>query len=234
MADVPSDGMATRGGSQLLPHIPWVLPFAVFMLLLGLMPRLGLHPAADQAVRLAIVGGVLLAVSRPVIDWRIQRWMASVAVGLLVFVLWILPDLLIPTWHDGVIFNNKIVGRPHGHFPAEGQTQPLALSLRFLRAAVLVPIVEELFWRGWLPRVVLNPDFRRVPLGSYTPAVFVITALLFATEHGSWWDVGLMAGLVYNWWMFRTRSLADCILAHAVTNACLSAYVISAGKWQYW
>ena len=60
------------------------------------------------------------------------------------------------------------------------------------------------------------------------------TALLFASEHGAMWDVGLAAGLLYNFWMRRTRSLGDLILAHAVTNACLSAYVLSRGRWEYW
>jgi membrane protease YdiL (CAAX protease family) len=48
------------------------------------------------------------------------------------------------------------------------------------------------------------------------------------------WDVGLMAGLAYNWWMRRTRSLGDLMLTHAVTNACLSAYVLIEGRWEYW
>jgi membrane protease YdiL (CAAX protease family) len=58
--------------------------------------------------------------------------------------------------------------------------------------------------------------------------------VLFASEHGAYWDVGLAAGVAYNWWMVRTRSLGDLILAHAVTNLCLSVYVIAAGKWEYW
>jgi hypothetical protein len=57
---------------------------------------------------------------------------------------------------------------------------------------------------------------------------------LFASEHGSYWEVGLAAGIVYNWWMLRTRSLADCMLAHAVTNGALSAFVIATGAWRYW
>jgi membrane protease YdiL (CAAX protease family) len=57
---------------------------------------------------------------------------------------------------------------------------------------------------------------------------------LFVSEHGELWDVGLAAGLAYNWWMRRTRSLGDLILAHAVTNACLSAYVLTSGRWEYW
>ena len=83
-------------------------------------------------------------------------------------------------------------------------------------------------------RWLIAPDFRRVPMGACTAASFWIVALLFASEHGSFWDVGLAAGIVYNWWMVRTRSLGDLILAHAVTNGCLSLYVVAAGKWQYW
>ena len=79
-----------------------------------------------------------------------------------------------------------------------------------------------------------QPRFPEGPLGTFTPVIFVVTAVLFASEHGSWWDVGLLAGLAYNWWMLRTRSLGDCILAHAVTNGCLAAYVVSQGRWEYW
>ncbi len=99
---------------------------------------------------------------------------------------------------------------------------------------LLIPIVEELFWRAWLMRWLINPHFQKVPLGTYTATAFWFTAILFASEHGAYWDVGLAAGIIYNWWMVRTRSLADCILAHAVTNGALAGYVLLAGKWEYW
>jgi hypothetical protein len=97
-----------------------------------------------------------------------------------------------------------------------------------------VPIVEELFWRGWLMRWLIRSDFESVPLGSYTPMSFWVSAVLFAAEHGAYWDVGLLAGIAYNLWIMKTRRLGDCILAHAVTNASLSAYVIWTGQWRYW
>jgi CAAX prenyl protease-like protein len=204
------------------------------MALLALMPALELPPVWDQAVRLLVVGGVLALVSRPVLDFRVRRAFASVLLGVAVFVVWIAPDVLAPSWRTGILFSNDIVGRPESGFPEAARGNGLAIALRFARAALLVPIIEELFWRGWLPRIIMDSDFRRVPLGSFTPAAFIITAVLFATEHGSWWDVGLLAGLAYNWWMLRTRSLGDLMLAHAVTNACLSAWVIGAGRWEYW
>ena len=83
-------------------------------------------------------------------------------------------------------------------------------------------------------RWLINTDFRRVPLGTYSPFAFWLTAALFAAEHGSYWDVGLLTGIIYNWWMIRSKSVASCIFMHAVTNGLLSAYVITAAQWQYW
>jgi CAAX prenyl protease-like protein len=83
-------------------------------------------------------------------------------------------------------------------------------------------------------RWLIDADFRRVPLGAYAAFSFWAVVLLFAAEHGPYWDVGLAAGVIYNLWMMRTKSLGDLILAHAVTNACLGAYVIAEGKWEYW
>ena len=108
------------------------------------------------------------------------------------------------------------------------------LGIRILGSVALVPIVEELFWRGWLMRWLIDVDFEKVPLGKYVPGAFWIVAVLFASEHGPYWEVGLIAGVIYNWWIIRTRNLADCILAHAVTNGILAVWVLATGEWQYW
>ena len=108
------------------------------------------------------------------------------------------------------------------------------LWLRSLRAVIIVPIVEELFWRGWLMRWMITPDFRRVPLGSLLGG-FVLDGRAAVRERT--WPLlgrGLDGRNYVQWWMIRTKSLGDLILAHAVANACLSAYVIAAGKWEYW
>ena len=83
-------------------------------------------------------------------------------------------------------------------------------------------------------RWVISPKFLSVPLGTWSASAFWIVAIAFASEHGPFWDVGLAAGMLYNWWIVRTKSLGDLIWAHAVTNACLSLFVVLAGKWEYW
>ncbi|HWC98245.1 MAG TPA: CAAX prenyl protease-related protein, partial [Candidatus Sulfopaludibacter sp.] len=116
----------------------------------------------------------------------------------------------------------------------ELQRNTMFLLIRILGSSIVVPIVEELFWRAWLMRWLIDKDFLKIPLGTYVPSAFWIVAVLFASEHGAFWEVGLAAGIIYNWWMVRTRNLADCILAHAVTNGVLAGYVLLAGQWQYW
>lgn len=217
------------------PSLPYVAPFAAFMVLLALAPRIPLDPPVAAAVRAAILIAVLWVFSRGVIDWRAPHWRTSILLGVGVFVLWVTPDLLFPQWRGHWLFSNGLTVRAEGVLPPEGRHDPLLLGLRTLRAVILVPIIEELFWRGWLPRWIDSmDDFRKIPLGRYSRLAFWVTAVLFAVEHGSMWDVGLAAGVIYNWWMQRTRNLGDLMLTHAVTNACLSAYVLVEGKWQYW
>jgi CAAX prenyl protease-like protein len=217
------------------PSLPYVAPFATFILLLAVGSSVPLGLRAWSALRLVIICLVIWTFSRGVIEWSAPAWLKSVALGVVVFLLWIAPDLLFPSWRGEWFLTNGLTGRVETPLSPEGRHDVLVLMLRTFRAVIIVPIVEELFWRGWLPRWLDNmPDFRKVPLGTYTRLAFWATAILFAAEHGPMWDVGLVAGVIYNWWMKKTRSLGDLMLAHAVTNACLSAYVMIGGKWQYW
>lgn len=215
--------------------IPWVAPFAVFIVLLAVLKPLAIPQPWEAILWIVILVGVMWATSRDVITLRPKFPVASVLLGLAVCAMWVAPDALVPGWREHWLFSNDIVGRPTVSLDEAARRDTLTLLLRAARAALLVPILEELFWRGWLPRVIADPDdFRRVPLGTYTPLAFWATAILFASEHGSYWEVGLLCGIIYNWWMIRTKSLADLILVHGVTNAALSGYVVLTGQWQYW
>jgi len=155
-------------------------------------------------------------------------------VGLVVFVIWIAPDRIFPGYHSHWLFTNSVTGSVVSSLAESSRGDWAVLTLRTLRAGMFVPIAEELFWRAWLMRWIISQDFSKIPLGAWSARAFWIVAVLFALEHGALWDVGLAAGLLYNWWMVRTKSLGDVIVAHGVTNAVLSAYVILAGRWEYW
>ena len=214
--------------------VPYTAPFAVFLALLILHTVHPLPDLADQTAGLAAMTLVLWLVARPVLDFRVLRWMPTVLVGAGIFVIWIGPGLLFPNYRHSALFENAVLGTARASLSEGARRDPVVLAMRVIRSVVIVPIVEELFWRGWLMRWLIDADFRRVPLGAYTAMSFWAVAVLFAAEHGPYWDVGLAAGVIFNLWMVRTKSLGDLILAHAVTNACLSAYVVAAGKWEYW
>jgi len=214
--------------------LPYVVPFAAVIALLALRPVLRLPPLAEQTLWIVVMTAILAGVARPALDFRIRRWGGSLLMGIAVFAIWIGPDRIFPGYHGYWLFTNPLTGSVAATLPESSRGDWAVLTLRTLRAAVFVPIAEELFWRGWLMRWIISQDFTKVPLGTWSARAFWIVAILFASEHGPLWDVGLAAGVLYNWWMLRTRSLGDLILAHAVTNACLSAYVVFAGRWEYW
>lgn len=216
------------------PAAPFVTPFLYFLLCLAVLPRLGLPPRIELSFWLLSGLAVTWFFRRRLPRWKAGAPLASLAVGVAVFGIWIAPDLLFPGWHSHWVFSNSLFGAAQSSLSAQALRDPAALALRVARAVLLVPVVEELFWRGWLMRWIEDPDFERVPLGSYQRRAFWITAGLFALEHGAYWDVGLLAGIAYNLWMVRTKQLGDLVLAHAVTNACLSAYVLGTGRFEYW
>src|SRR5581483_4485386 len=196
---------ASRGASATTAR--YVAPFVVFLAFLALQSVYALPPRADFLLRTAAVGAVLLFCSRPLIALAPRQPLSTVALGAAVFAIWVGPDLLFPHYRQSWIFQNAVTGATVTSIPAAALADPVVLFLRVLRAVAIVPIVEELFWRGWLMRWLISPKFTSVPLGAYSPSAFWITALLFASEHGPYWDVGLAAGILYNWWMIRTKSL---------------------------
>jgi CAAX prenyl protease-like protein len=220
------------------PSFPYVGPFLVFMGLLALSRVLPFSVLTLQAGFVICMLAAIAVVARPAPDlrvgFRVRNGMGAVVLGISVFAIWIGADLLFPGYRHHWLFENAVMGTAAAGLPAESHDRVSVLCLRAFRAVAIVPLVEELFWRAWLMRWIVSSDFLSIPLGTWSPLAFWMVAVLFASEHGSYWDVGLAAGVLYNWWMIRTRSLADVVVAHAVTNACLSAYVVLAGKWEYW
>lgn len=216
------------------PSVRYIAPFVAFLLFLTVSGRQLISPYWEAPLWVLALAAICYWAWPRELSLRPIRPWASIAIGILVFAIWIAPDLLIPGYRSSPAFSNSITGKLHSSLrPAELQSQWI-LIWRTLRAVLIVPVVEELFWRAWLMRWLINPDFQKVRLGTYAPVAFWVTAILFASEHGPYWDVGLITGIIYNLWMIRTRSVADCILMHAATNAILSGYVIATSQWQYW
>jgi CAAX prenyl protease-like protein len=156
---------------------------------------------------------------------NIPATLTAFGIGLLVFALWIRMD-----WTFGTN------AAPQGFNPLLLQGQTTRISMTFFRiagAVLVVPLMEEIFWRSFLIRYAIERDFSKVPIGTFTPASFFITVVLFGLEH-NYILAGIMAGALYNILLYRTRSLAQCVLSHAVTNLALAIYILYTGKWEFW
>jgi uncharacterized protein len=161
--------------------------------------------------------------------WRdLREWQASaavLAVGVLTCVMWVSMDWTV-----------SVTGAPGGFDPRllpQGAVRVLMTLARVAGAVLVVPLMEELFWRSFLLRYLVAGDFQSVPLGRFTWASFLTGAILFGLEHHLFL-AGVAAGAVFSLILYKTRSIAQCVLAHAVTNLALACYVLHTGKWYFW
>jgi len=219
------------------------LPFVVFMAFIGLdefagflLERglIGLAPTNlyyFYPVKTLMVAALLYRYRRAYSELefkklsKIPTTIAVCAIGLLVFLLWIQMDWTIATAGTPRGFNLLLL--------PEGPIRIAMALFKVFGAVLVVPLMEELFWRSFLLRYIINKNFEKVPMGSFTWPSFLLTVLLFGLEH-DFILAGMMAGAAYNLILYRTRSLAQCVLAHAVTNLALAVYVLSTDKWQFW
>jgi len=218
------------------PSLFYIAPFASLIAVLAVQRAFVLPPLLMEGGSVAIVTAVIALSWRRTPDLQpgkfgLRYGFGSRIVGAAAFLLWNAPDVLIPGYRHRPWFENPLFGKFVPGLSEAARAQP---AVRALRAIALAPAAEELFWRAWWMRWLVQDKFLELPLGTYSPLSFWLVALLFGMEHGPQWDVGIATGILYNWWMVRTKSLGDLILVHAMTNACLSAYVLTTGKWEYW
>jgi hypothetical protein len=108
------------------------------------------------------------------------------------------------------------------------------VAIRLAGAVLVVPFMEELFWRDFLWRSILAPnDFKLARIGEWDWKAFLIVTLLFASVHIQWMTA-IVWGVMIAMLLVRTRSLGACIIAHGVTNLLLGLYVLYTGDWYFW
>ena len=221
------------------PVIARAAPFLVFIafLILGsALPAISTLTGAELPApwlvlaRNAVVGLVLLWFWRGYTELRrpaptqFADWVLGVAGGIAVFVAWIAID---QDW--AVLFQTP------GYMPlrADGSVHWVQAWARLAGFALVVPVMEELFWRSLVLRWIERHDFRSLAPREVGWRAFVITTALFAFEHERWF-AGALAGAAYNWLYMRSGNLWVPIVAHAVTNGVLGLWVLQTGSWEFW
>ena len=214
-----------------------IIPFAAFMVLLvarGEVPAdgsWGIDPRWIYGVTVLVVGGLLawfwreygelVAQTRP----SLSETAIGVGVGIVVFGLWIHLDA---PW--------MTIGSPSASFlplDARGQLLWPLVAVRWIGAALIVPVMEELFWRSFLMRWIQSPQFESVVPQRVALKAVLLSTFVFTLAH-TLWLAAIIAGLAYAWLYVRTGKLWVPVIAHAVTNGALGVWVVMTGNWAFW
>jgi CAAX prenyl protease-like protein len=154
-------------------------------------------------------------------------WFALL-IGVVVFVLWISPQQFFG-------FGARLVGFDPDVFAAQPGLYWGTVVFRFLRLVFVVPLVEEVFWRGFLLRYLINERFTTIAIGTFSWLSFLVVTLAFGFAHSrADWVAALVCGALYNLVAYRTRSLASCAVAHATTNLLLGLWIMQTRQWGFW
>jgi hypothetical protein len=156
---------------------------------------------------------------------RLKPTAAILAVGIATCVMWVYTDWVPAGMPSPEGFNPQLFPNPSLRLAMTG--------FRLAGAVLVVPLMEELFWRSFLLRYLIDADFAAVPIGRFMLPSFLVNVVLFGLEH-HFILAGMAAGAIYSVILYKTKSLSQCVLAHAVTNLTLAGYVLYSGKWYFW
>ncbi len=158
------------------------------------------------------------------INWRFG-WLAPVT-GTVIFVVWLIPSF----WTHGAEASQ--LGEALAALPPVARWSWIAF--RVAASIITVPIAEELAFRGYLARRLVNREFDSVPFSAVTTLSIGLSSVAFGLMHGQQWIVGTLAGLAYAGIMKWKGRLSDAIVAHATSNLLLAIWVLSRGDWSAW
>jgi CAAX prenyl protease-like protein len=212
------------------PWLPYVVPMGIYMVFLCVQSDanlLWMYPLKTLAVAASLFyfrkQYVELACPK---EGSTGNYAWGILVGLVAIVIWIGIDPYYPKMGKAVV--------PFDPTTIQSVAQRnVFLAFRVFGAVIVVPVMEELFWRAFLIRWLVNEDFKSVAVGTFTWMSFGVTVALFGGEHYQWL-AGLICGAMYNWLYYRRKDVFACVVAHAVSNAALAAWVLSRGDWKFW
>jgi len=105
------------------------------------------------------------------------------------------------------------------------------LALRLIGFVLVVPVIEELVFRGYLHRALVGRRFESVAPAAFSWAAFLITSLLFGAMHGRWL-AGALAGAAFAVALYRSKSLSGPVAAHVAANGFIAAWALAAQRWE--
>ena len=205
-----------------------VAPFIIFLVLTYCQGQFGAASAYWFYLAKTLIAVWLIWEMRPLVSE--MRWAISweaIVVGIGVCVMWVGIDRFYPQFKTSGTWN------PHVQFGENSALAWLMIATRTLGSTLVVPPLEEVFYRSFLYRYLAKAEFLSVPLNLFLPVPFFVTAAIFGISHFQWL-AGILCGMAYQWLVLRKNRLGDAMTAHAITNFLLSLWVVWRGAWQFW
>ncbi|MCP4170539.1 MAG: CAAX prenyl protease-related protein [Fuerstiella sp.] len=243
----------TRTLAHICPLVTFLLCLAIpdLMSVIGFDRSDGTQPwyvtAPEQWVfplQTLLALGVLIYFWHQYVFRPVTGLLTATFIGTLGIVIWIAPGFLFRIFemNENVLKYLGFVPRTDGFNPSfiathDGALCCGAVAMRFVRLVIVVPLAEEIFWRGFLMRYLIDPDgdFWKIPFGAHHWRSFVIVTAMFTLAHASVdYAAAMVFGSLMYWLAVKTKSLAACVLAHAVANLILGGYVMVSQQWGYW
>ena len=223
VGEVPAESRAWIG------YVAPMAAFTVITSLEGYAPKqyVGIYIAKAVLVTALLIAG--RAAWKRDVRWSWPMLLLGTIVGLLGFAGWVLIDSVTPHLK---FLGARVAYSPY-HEIANPTVRTLFLAVRFYGLALMVPVMEELFWRSFLLRWITDQDFEKLPVGTFSWSAFAIVAAVFGVSHPEWL-AGILFACAMALLLRRTRSLFACIVAHAVTNLALGIFVLTTGQWHFW
>ncbi len=230
-----------------IPEVPRALPFALF-LIIGSFQSKGFAGSEYwlYAAKTLLIGAMLWVIRGYLPEMRWSFKVEAVVVGLVIAGLWIGLDGRIPSLGDLWDLGRKwITGKAPEPTKPEIPWNPVEffsgapilgwgfVGIRVLGRSLVVPPLEEVFYRSFIYRYMVQSKFDALPIGVWNPTAFIVTSLLFGFSHPGQWLPAVLCGAAYQALVIRNRRIGDAMLAHATTNLVISVYAIVTRQWQF-
>lgn len=217
-----------------IDEIAYIAPMAAFLIIMAIGNAVeGWYPWAYVA-RATVAAALIVAFWRYYTRIRWDYWWLGIVMGIVGIVQWIGMDTLLQrAWPEMLALDHEKAFNPFAYFTSPAATWSW-IVVRMLGASLVVPFMEELFWRDYLWRRVIAPnDFKLAKVGEYDLIALMAVSVAFSFVHVQI-ATAIVWGLMVGGLLVYTRSLGACIIMHGVTNLLLGLYVLHTKEWAWW
>jgi CAAX prenyl protease-like protein len=216
-----------------MDEIAYWAPMGAFLVLTAAGSHWPQLYAVSYAIKTFTAAGLLIYFRKHYTPIRWNFWWLGLIVGTVGIVQWIVMQ--------HVLEKHFAMFRPGSEpfDPTKAFSQPAVMyafiALRMVDAALMVPFMEELFWRDWLWRTTIAPnDFKLAGIGEWSLMAFLVVAGAMGSVHGNWWLTAIVWAMLVGGLLVYTKSLEACICAHFASNLLLGIYVLLTHEWSLW